>query len=87
MVKFNFPNELILKLKGGSSTPKGHIISGLKSCKMISKGFLYYIVRIKDLDSEVPPIELVLVVREFLEVFPNDLPGIRPKREIFFGIY
>ena len=39
-------------------------------------------VRVKDLDSVVPPIELVLVVREFLEVFPNDLPRIPLEREI-----
>ena len=48
---------------------------------MISKVFLYYIVGVKDLASENPPIELVPVVREFPEVFPNDLPGIPPERE------
>ena len=53
---------------------------------MISKGCLYHIVRVQDLDSEVPPIESVHVVSEFLDVFPNDLPGIPPKWEIDFGI-
>ena len=52
---------------------------------MISKGCLYYIVRVQDLDSEIPPIELVPVVREFMKVFPNDLPSIPPEREIYFG--
>ena len=52
---------------------------------MISKGFLYHVVRVKDLDSKIPLIELVPVESEFLEVFPNDLPGISPKREIDFG--
>ena len=41
--------------------------------------------KIQILDSEVPQIELVLVVREFPEVFPHDLPGIPPEREIYFG--
>ncbi|WMV45601.1 hypothetical protein MTR67_038986, partial [Solanum verrucosum] len=31
-------------------------------------------------------IELVPVVNEFLDVFPNDLPGVPPEREIDFGI-
>ena len=53
---------------------------------MISKGCLYYIVKVKYLDSENPPIELVPTVREFLVVFPNDFPEIPPKREIDFGI-
>ena len=43
-------------------------------------------MRVKDLDSVVLPIELVPVVREFPEVFPNDLPRIPPEREIDFGI-
>ena len=37
---------------------------------MISKGFIYYILRFKDLDSEAPPLELVPVVKDFLDVFP-----------------
>ena len=52
---------------------------------MISKVCLYHIVRVQDLDSEICPIESVPVVSEFPEVFPNDLHGIPPKREIDFG--
>ena len=53
---------------------------------MISKGFLYHIVRVQDLDSEMPPVESVLVVSKLLDVFPNDLLGIPLEREIDFGI-
>ena len=52
---------------------------------MISKGCLYHIVRLKYLDSKNPPFESP-VEREFPKVFPNDLPGIPPEREIDFGI-
>ena len=45
---------------------------------MISKGCLYHIVRVQDLDSEVPPIESVPVVSEFPEVFPSEILGIPP---------
>ena len=53
---------------------------------MISKGCLYHLVRVQDPDSEVPPIESVPIVNEFLEVLPNGHPGIPPKREVVFGI-
>ena len=43
-------------------------------------------MRVWDLDFKVPPIELVLVVMEFPEVFPDDLLGIHSEWEIDFGI-
>lgn len=39
-----------------------------------------------DTTSEVSAPESVPVVNEFLEVFPDELPGIPPDREIDFGI-
>ena len=52
----------------------------------MSKSFHYHIVRVQDLDSEIPPIELVLVEKEFSKVFPNDLLGIPPECKIDFCI-
>ena len=63
----------------------GQIISYLKSCKMISKGILYHVVRVNQ-ECETPSIESAPVVRQFPEVFPNNLPRVPPKREIDFGI-
>ena len=53
---------------------------------MIAKDCLYHVLRVEDLECENPSIETVPVVREFPEVFPNDLSGVSPEREIDFGI-
>ena len=53
---------------------------------MISKGYLYHLLWVKDSSSETPTLESVPVVCEFPELFQEDLPGVPPEREIDFGI-
>ena len=53
---------------------------------MISKDYLYHIVRVKDSSSDTPILKSLWVVSEFQEVFPQDLPGVHPERKIDFGI-
>ena len=53
---------------------------------MISKGYLYHLVWVKDFILESPTLESVTVVCEFPELFLEDLPGVPPEREINFGL-
>ncbi|WMV51445.1 hypothetical protein MTR67_044830, partial [Solanum verrucosum] len=53
---------------------------------MISKGCIYHLVRVRDVESQTPSLESVSVVNEFPKVFPDDLPGIPPEWEIDFRI-
>jgi len=66
--------------------PKGRFISYLKATKMINKGCIYHLVWVTDTTAEAPTLESVPVVKEFPEVFPDELPRIPPNREIDFGI-
>nr|ABI34336.1 hypothetical protein SDM1_41t00011 [Solanum demissum] len=44
------------------------------------------VVKVMDVESETPSLESVPMLSKFPKVFPVDLPGVPPKREIDFGI-
>lgn len=54
--------------------------------KLVYKGCIYHLVCVNNSSVETPFIHSVLVVSEFPEVFPYDLPGIPHEREIDFFI-
>ncbi|KAH0709376.1 hypothetical protein KY284_010803 [Solanum tuberosum] len=87
VVMFHLHNEPVIEWKSSSAIPKGRFISYLKARKLVSKGCIYHLYRVNDSSVEIPYIKSVPVVKEFPEVFPNDLPGVPPEREIDFGIY
>ncbi|KAH0776371.1 hypothetical protein KY290_007782 [Solanum tuberosum] len=86
VVKFQFPNESVLEWSNSSAVPKGRFISYLKARMLVLKGCIYHLVRVNDSSVEVPHIQSVPIVKEFPEVFPDDLPGVPPEREIDFSI-
>ena len=68
-----------------TSTPV-RIISFLCAKKMVRKGCLAFLAHLRDDTTQVPSIESVSIVRKFLDVFPADLPGMPPDRDIDFCI-
>ncbi|XP_070021856.1 uncharacterized protein [Nicotiana sylvestris] len=86
IVRFNFPSESIIEWKGDAAAPKGKFISYLKARRMILKGYIYHLVRVHDMEVKSPTLQSVPVVNEFPDVFPDELPGLPPEREIDFAI-
>ncbi|XP_070013358.1 uncharacterized protein [Nicotiana sylvestris] len=84
--RFYFPGNPVLEWEGNTTTPRGRFISYLKARKMITKGYIYHIVLVKDADAEIPTPQSIPVVKEYADVFPDELPSIPPEQEIDFGI-
>ncbi|XP_070007725.1 uncharacterized protein [Nicotiana sylvestris] len=85
-MRLEFPNEPAIEWEGDNVVPRGRFISYLKAAKMIKKGCIYHLVRVTDTNAEALSLESVPVVNEFSNVFPDELPGFPPDREIDFGI-
>ncbi|KAI3809526.1 hypothetical protein L1987_25503 [Smallanthus sonchifolius] len=62
------------------------IISFMKAQKCLRKGHTAILALVVEQPSEEKKIEDIPVVREFLEVFPEDLPGLPPHRQLEFQI-
>ena len=58
----------------------------MKAKKLLGKGCQGYLAYV--MKREVEPLELqqIPVVREFLDLFPAELPGLPPEREVEFSI-
>ncbi|XP_070017605.1 uncharacterized protein [Nicotiana sylvestris] len=75
-----------LEWRGTPSYSTSRVISYVKARHMVEKGCLAYLDYVCDSSTEVPYMDLVPVVCEFLEVFPVDLPGMPPNKDIDFCI-
>jgi len=53
---------------------------------MLRKGYLGYLAYVVDNQKAEPSISDIPVIYEYQDVFPDELPGILPNREIEFNI-
>ena len=85
-VRFCRPGPIEVVFYGLRKTLPNSIMTAMKASKMLQKsyqGYLAYAIEVRDSGSRL---EDIPVVREFPDVFPEDLPGIPPNRKIDFQI-
>nr|GFC20917.1 putative reverse transcriptase domain-containing protein [Tanacetum cinerariifolium] len=91
IVRIPFGNEtLIIRCDGCNNGNQINIISCTKTQKYLLKGYPVFLAKIttkmiKD-KSEEKRLEDVPIFRDFSEMFPEDLPGLPPTRQVEFQI-
>ncbi|CAN0827436.1 Transposon Tf2-9 polyprotein [Linum grandiflorum] len=85
-VKFNIPEKGWVTFKGMKKRDSAPMLmlSALEAFTLIRDGCEAFLAHVVE-DKEVK-IEDMKVVKDFLDVFPEDLPGIPPERELEFDI-
>ncbi|GJT99733.1 hypothetical protein Tco_1110072 [Tanacetum coccineum] len=91
VVRIPYGNEvLIIRGDNYDSLSKLNIISCKKTQKYIEKGCQVYLAQVTckkaEDKSEERRLKDVPIVREFSEVFPEDLPGLLPAQQVEFQI-
>ena len=71
---------------GERSDYLSNIISAATARRLISKGCEAYLVCALETKKENPGVHDISTVCDFSDVFPDDLPGLPPEREVEFAI-
>ncbi|GJT77606.1 putative reverse transcriptase domain-containing protein [Tanacetum coccineum] len=85
VVRILYGNKiLIVESDKGMSRLK--VISCIKACKYVEQGCHLFLAHVTENKSKEKRMEDVPVIRDFPEVFPEELPGLPPLRQVEFQI-
>ncbi|GKV48743.1 hypothetical protein SLEP1_g55542 [Rubroshorea leprosula] len=86
VITFSAPNQPVIRFEGEKVGSFPLFVSCMQADKILQHecyGYLAYVFESKDKPVSV---EGIWVVEDFLDVFPKELPGLPPNREIEFTI-
>ncbi|XP_077232065.1 uncharacterized protein LOC143866018 [Tasmannia lanceolata] len=87
-VGFTIPDQpqLVYKSLDRNKTPA--LISSLQARRLLKQGCEGYLAQVQVVDTSKKKMKLedVPIVQKYVDVFPDDLPGAPPNRELEFSI-
>nr|GFA41774.1 hypothetical protein [Tanacetum cinerariifolium] len=84
-VRIPLKNKALI-IEGDRNQSRLKIISCIKAQKYIENGCELFLAQVTEMVSKEKRVKDVLVIRNFPEVFPEDLPGLPPPRQVKFCI-
>ena len=85
-VKLHRPGKLEVKFRGMRRELSSNMISATAAQRMLRKGCQGYLDYVVETEKEGTLVDEIPVVREFPDVFPYDIVGLPPDREVEFTI-
>ena len=85
-VTLKVPKQAVQVFQGDRSMVPHNLISALQAYKLLRKKNMGYLAYVVDTRTEEKGIDQIPVVRDYSDVFPEELPGLPPDREIEFCI-
>src|SRR5262249_48166647 len=83
---FHTDGEIEFIFHGDWSDSPGNFISAVTAKRLRKKGCQGYLAHVRDVSVEVNPLQEIPVVREYPDVFPEELPGLPLETEFEFEI-
>ncbi|XP_071714416.1 uncharacterized protein [Rutidosis leptorrhynchoides] len=85
-VRVRTPSGGELIVYGEAQRHPVHICTYARARRLVSSGGMAYLAHVVDTRDEPPSIKSIPVVNEFEDVFPDELPGVHPVRQVEFRI-
>ena len=85
-VEFQMPDGGKVVFRGERSSEHYSMVSAITARRMMRKGCEAFLAYVIDTEKEGQKLDRLPVVNEFIDVFPDDLPGLPLDREIEFSI-
>ncbi|XP_057960665.1 uncharacterized protein LOC131152809 [Malania oleifera] len=86
VVVFRPPEGQEYRFVGSHVRTPPQLLSAIQACRLLSEGCQGYLAYVKTVSEGELRVEDIPVVRDFPDVFPEDLPGLPPDREVEFVI-
>ncbi|KAI3802553.1 hypothetical protein L1987_30689 [Smallanthus sonchifolius] len=86
IVRIPLPSGEILSIQGEKCRTMLKTINCMKAHKYLRKGYCAFLAHIVEKKPEERRLEDIPIVRDYSEVFPEELPGIPPSRQVEFRI-
>ena len=85
-VEFQMPIGDKIVFRGERGSEHYSMVSALTARRMMRKGCEAFLAYVIDAEKQGQKLDSLTVVNEFIDVFPEDLLGLPPDREIEFSI-
>ena len=83
----NSPGQPSVRFRGEKQGLAYYLVSAIEADKLLQGGCEAFLAWVQD--TQIPPkrrVQAPRVVRKFMDVFPQELPGLPPPREVDFTI-
>ncbi|KAD2805410.1 hypothetical protein E3N88_38787 [Mikania micrantha] len=86
LLRIPVTDDRVLEVRGDQAKRNVKIISCIKARKCLQKKCIAFLAHVVEKDKDKKTIQDVPIVKEYPEVFPDDLPGLPPVRPVEFRI-
>ncbi|GJV14917.1 putative reverse transcriptase domain-containing protein [Tanacetum coccineum] len=85
VVRIPYGNKMLI-VESDKDISRLKVISCIKACKYVERGCHLFLAHVTENKSKEKRLEDVPIIHDFPEVFPEELPGLPPPRQVEFQI-